>query len=148
MPSDTEDVPGADAQHATGVTEGVLRALLGSLSTPPHLSSSEANLSLTATKRDDQFRVDCEIKSVSKRLLLHPRFEVREIRVSDESTDGRFGLTVAPREWDETGCITGVRGTLPVGAVNIPPTGSSRNQWSGLVSDRVLDNDPRGGDSE
>lgn len=120
-----------------------LRHVLDNIRTDPDLDPVERNVAFVSHADADVFEVDVEVPSLIRRFLLHPEFEVREIRVSDED---RFGARMPLGEYRE-GYVTGVKGRIPVGCHKVSVSPRSRASWSTLIASSVMDNDPRDGGS-
>jgi hypothetical protein len=131
-------------ESPSGVSDDTLCRVLGNIKSDPDLRPIERNVAFVTDADSDVFRVDVEVPSLIRRLLLHPEFDIEEIRVSDGD---RFGARMPVSEYRE-GDITGVKGELPVGCMKVSESPRSRASWSTLVASGVLDNDPRDGGSK
>lgn len=125
------------------VPDDRLCRVLDNIRTDPDLQAGERNVGFVSHAAADALTVDVEVPSLVRRLLLHPEFDVEQIRVSDAD---RFGARMPLSEYRE-GDVTGVRGRLPVGCLKVSESPRNRAPWSTVVASSVLDNDPRDGGS-
>lgn len=126
-------------KHASGVETSQLCRLLDNIREDPDLIPEEKETIFRWTRDQSRVHTYTESTALMSSLLLHPTFEVVELRVSD---DDRFGVRQLPSTY-ETGFVTGVEGWLDIGTLKI--LGSARNseRHSAVISDQVRVNDPR-----
>ena len=122
-------------------SNAALCRVLDNIQSDPDLDPIERNVGFVSHADGETFAVDVEVPSLVRRFLLHPEFDVHEIRVSDAD---RFGARM-PIEDYRDGHVTGVRGEIPIGCVKVSETPRNRATWSTLVASGVLGNDPRKG---
>lgn len=127
------------SEHAAGVETNTLARLLENVREDPDLSPAEKETQFRWARDEHTAHVYTENTGLLSGLLLHPEFEVTELRVSDED---RFGARVMPNEYDG-GKVTGVKGRLDIGALKVLGTARSTKQHSKVISDTVRENDPR-----
>lgn len=134
---------------ASGVDTNKLIKILDSVRECSDLSPMEKETLFRFAKDEDIALVFTERNAMISRLLLHPEFEVLELRVcGSDDEHPPFGRKVAPTAYDE-GAVTGVEGIIPIGCLSVKQTSRSTNPVTNVVSPGVLDNDPRkdtGGD--
>jgi len=130
-------------EHAAGIATNTLVRLLENVREDPDLSPGERETQVRWARDDDRVHVYTESTALLSSLLLHPEFAVEELRVSDED---RFGARVRPSEY-QGGEVTGIGGTLDIGALKILGTARSTKQHSKVISDTVRENDPRRSES-
>lgn len=126
-------------EYAAGISEAVLRDALENTMANPDLTLGEREVSLTTVAARDVFDVHVEVPSLCRRFLLHPEFTVSQLSVL--SRDGvTHPVEVEHYDGDR---VVGVQGQIPVGAVKVSGRARSTQAWSPVVSDSVLDGDPR-----
>lgn len=108
--------------------------------TDPELSPSERETSFQMVDADDRLSVYTENAGLMNRLLHHPAFDLKSIRVWDEDKH-RFGARVNPEDHSGEG-ITGIDGYLPIGALSVSSSPRSTDKKSRIVSGRVLEYTP------
>jgi hypothetical protein len=100
----------------------------------PSLSSVEKETTIRFSKDDDTVSIYSEEASIIRRLLHHPYFEVDELLVN---TDGAKGRRVNPNDFNE-GSITGIDGSLPIGALAVQPSLRDTSKHSEVISEAIL----------
>jgi hypothetical protein len=98
------------------------------------LSPEEKQTTFQLTKSEDSVSVYTEERGLMRRLLQHPEFELESLRVV---TEGSWGNYIDPDDF-EGGSITGVKGSVPVGALSLKTSSRKTSQHSAIVSARVL----------
>ena len=122
-----------------GRTDGTT-TLVQHVETDPDLSPAEQQTSIVWTGEDDEATICTEERGMVLSILRSPVATVETLRVSDEE---RIGAVVPPDEY-ESGMVTGVEATVPIGAVKIKSSARSSDRRSLVVSDH---NPTDGGDS-
>lgn len=110
--------------------------LIENVRTDPDLSPSEQETVIRWTGDDDSATIYTEERGVMLSILRNPVARINELRISDED---RFGVRVLPKEYKE-GSVTGVKATVPIGAILVKSDARSSNQRSRIVSDYDPDN--------
>lgn len=131
------------SEHAAGVTTERLTQILDHAQECDDLTPAEKETAIRFAKDEDAARVYTEYGSAMHRLLLHPAFDVESLRVcGPDDEHPPFGRTVSPTDYDG-GAVTGIRGTIPIGYLTVATTSTTHDPRSNVVSNAVLDNDPR-----
>ncbi|QIO21397.1 hypothetical protein [Haloarcula sp. JP-L23] len=97
----------------------------------PELQPGEKETTFHFTKPDDRIRVYSEEAGITRRLLQHPEFEIKQLRVTTE--DGTWGKRVKPHRFDDD-TITGVEGCIPIGALKVRAGSRSNSGHASVVS--------------
>jgi hypothetical protein len=122
-----------ESEPRAGIETGDLAHLIDQVRTDPDLSPSEQETVIRWTGDDDSATIYTEERGVMLSILRSPVARINELRVSDED---RFGARVLPKEYQE-GSVTGVKATVPIGAVLVKSASRSSNQRSRVVSDHA-----------
>lgn len=104
--------------------------LLAAVEEDSTLSSVEKETTIRFAKDEDVASVFTEEAGLMRRLLQHPHFDVETVRLQS-------GREVAPDDFEE-GCITGVKGNIPVEAVVLQTSLRETSQHSAVVPESVL----------
>jgi hypothetical protein len=112
----------------------MVRELVEAVEEDPSLSSVEKETTLHFSKVDDRASVYTEEAGLMRRLLRHPHFEVKSLRVNSEDT---WGERVAPSDFEE-GSITGVDGSIPIEVLLFQTSLRETSQHSAVVPEGVL----------
>lgn len=94
------------------------------------LSPVEKETSFRFAKCDDRMRVVSEEAGIIRRLIQHPEFEIKSLRVTDEDA---WGKRVEPHRFDG-GTITGVSGYAPIGVLKFAACSRSTPGHASVVS--------------
>lgn len=138
----------ADSESSADLASGKLIACLDGLQECSDLSPREKETVISFSRDDPVARVYTEYKPAMLRLLLHPEFQVSDLRVCGPADEHPpFGETVEPIAYDD-GAVTGVRGIIPVGCLTIKQSSRSTKPKANVVSPGVLNNDPRSEDDD
>lgn len=124
--------------HTEGVETAGLSHLIENVRADPGLTPTERETTINWVGDSDHATIYTEERGVMLSVLRSPIARIHTLRISDE---GRFGATVPPDEYTD-GDVTGVRATVPIGAVKIKSEARNSNQRNLVVSDYG------GGDSE
>jgi hypothetical protein len=98
------------------------------------LTPQEKETILRFAKCDDRVFVYTEEGGIMRRLLQHPEFQLKSLRVTTEDS---WGKQVVPDDFDE-GSITGVDGWIPIGVLSLNTSSRTTSQHADVVSERVL----------
>jgi len=118
-------------EHAAGVPTSDLTHLVEHVRADPDLTPGERTTSIQWTGEDSHADIYTEERGVMLSLLRSPVARVHSLRVSDES---RFGARTPPNQY-QNGDVTGVRATVPIGAVLIKSEARTTNHRSHVISD-------------
>ncbi|WP_206662518.1 hypothetical protein [Halorubrum sp. BOL3-1] len=102
----------------------------------PKLAPEEKETTFGVARDEDRVRFFTAEAGVGRRLLAHPAAVLDEVVVEG---DGRGRPARDPAEVSEGEHVVGVRGTLPVGALQIKSRPRKSDQHAAIVSERVLD---------
>lgn len=148
--SESDSATDREVEHASGVETRLLASLLDNVKECSDLQPAEKETVFTLARDQDHVRVYTESRAFMSSLLMHPDFEVTEIRECGPDCEHPPYGTRHPPDGYSGGAVTGLKGTLDVGALKITETARRFKNHSRVVSDGVRDNDPRehgGGDS-
>jgi hypothetical protein len=141
--SDNGSASESVAEHPSGLEANLLARLLGNIRECSDLRPAEKETVFRIPKGVEQAPVYTESRAFMSSLLLHPHFTVTEIR--ECGTDCKHpprGKGVGPHSYSG-GAVTGVKGTLDVGALKVNETARTVKDHSRVISDGIRDHDPR-----
>jgi len=98
------------------------------------LVPEEKQTTFQFTKSEDSISIYTEERGLMRRLLQHPEFELESLRVVTEDSWGNY---IDPDDF-EGGSVTGVEGSVPIGALSLKTSSRKTSQHSAIVSARVL----------
>lgn len=102
----------------------------------PLLAPEEKETTLRFARDEGVAHFFTEEAGVGRRLLAHPEAVVEEVVVEGE---GSARPARDPAEVSKGEHVVGVRGTLPIGALQVKSRARKTDRHSKIVSDRVLD---------
>lgn len=102
----------------------------------PGLRAHQRETIIRFNDAEDVATVYSENLSVMRSLRKHPKYNLNELRVTDEN---RFGVRIFPGDFEDDGLITGMEGHMPIGCIKISYPGRADNYPSGVVSNTVDD---------
>ena len=100
----------------------------------PELTPEEKETTLRFARDEDVATFYTAEAGVGRRLIAHPESVLDGVVIKD----GRGRPTKAPEEVERGEAVVGVRGTIPVGALQIKSTSRKSDSHASIVSDRVL----------
>jgi hypothetical protein len=118
-------------EHDAGVETTGLAPVVEQVRADPDLDPAERETSIGWDGEADYADVYTEERGVMLSILRSPVARIHSLRVSDGD---RFGATVPVDEYS-AGDVTGVRATVPIGAVLIKSQARSTNRRGQVVSD-------------
>lgn len=104
--------------------------LIDAVKDDPELEPIEKETIIKWARPDERARVYSEESGIVRRLLQHPEFRTRSLRVN---TDDAWGHRVSPDDYSG-GLVTGVEGSLPIGTVKISARSRATTQHARVVS--------------
>lgn len=141
--SDNASASESGAEHPSGLERNLLKRLLDNIRECSDLRPAEKETVCRIPKGVEHIPVYTESRAFMSSLLLHPHFAVTEIR--ECGTDCKhppFGKRTVPHGYSG-GAVTGVKGTLDVGALKVNETARKVKDHSRVVPDGIRDHDPR-----
>jgi hypothetical protein len=108
--------------------------LVSAVTEDEKLGIVEKETTIKFAKPDNRVLIYTEEGGLMRRLLQHPEFQIRHLRVTTEDS---WGARIGPDDFDG-GSITGVDGWLPIGVLSLKTTSRTTSQHAAIVSERVL----------
>jgi hypothetical protein len=131
------------AEHPSGLEANLLARLLENIRECSDLRPAEKETVFRIPKGVEHVPVYTESRAFMSSLLLHPHFTVKGIReCGPECEHPSFGERAVPHGYSG-GAVTGVKGTLDVGALKVNEAARTVKDHSRVVSAEVRDHDPR-----
>lgn len=141
--SENNNTAESGAEHPSGLERNLLARLLENIRECSDLGPAEKETVFRIPKGVEHVPVYTESRAFMSSLLLHPHFTLTEIR--ECGTDCKhppFGKRTVPHGYSG-GAVTGVKGTLDVGALKVNETARKVKDHSRVVPDGIRDHDPR-----
>lgn len=107
----------------------------------PNREQVEKEFGITFSKSDDRAVVNTAIKSLMRRFLAHPEFDLRYYETSGDKASYRV---VDAEEFEEEGHdgrkpVWSVSGTIPIGTLKIRMNPRQHGSYSDVITNSVLD---------
>jgi hypothetical protein len=109
-------------------------ALVDNVIEDDRLSPAEKESAFHFSKCEDRVSVYTEEAGLMRRLLQHPKFVVESLRIT---TAESWGQRIDVNDF-QGGSITGVEGSVPIGALSVKTSTRTTSQHAAIVSEAVL----------
>ena len=120
------------------MNENLRQRIIDSIAENDNLTPDEKETSINLTKGDDHIRVFSAERSVMKRLIAHPEFEM--LRIRQPTSDSYKNISEDfEEEFDGRRSTVAVEGTMPVGVLFIKAKSRNDDGHARTVSGRASD---------
>jgi len=121
------------------MNENLRKRIIDSVAEAPNRTPEEKETAINFSKPDDRMSVHSEERSVVKRLLAHPDFEIEIIQQATNDDVYTIDSDDLADEFDGRRKTVAVTGSMPIGTLWIKASPRQNTRHSLLVSDTASD---------